>query len=170
MKHLFLNLMVIFVVGLFIGCVSSASDTQVIKNSSEQSKIVKSKEPAKEQAKEPKTAGEEKVANESQTATARESVDATLKVVAGSGNVVGIDLTNSGPVRGVQFTLEGAKITEVRTTSRTPGFLSKFNGENGKVILVSASGDKIAQGTGLIAEIVCDKKSSVSLTGIIVVP
>ena len=170
MKHLFLNLTVIFVASLFITGVSSASDLQVIKNGSEQSKVIKSKEPTKEQDKEPKTAGEEKFAEKSQAATAKEGVNATLKVVAGSGNAVGIDLTNSGPVRGVQFTLEGAKITEVRTTSRTPGYLSKFNGENGKVILVSTSGDTIAPGTGPIAEIVCDKKSSVSLTGIIIVP
>ena len=94
------------------------------------------------------------------------SEDATLKIVKGSGNIVGINLTNNVPIRGVQFTLEEVKMTDVRTTSRTAGFLAKFNEESGIVILVSTSGDKIAPGTGLIAEITCDKSGSASLSEI----
>ena len=95
--------------------------------------------------------------------------DATLKIVEVSGNILGIDLTNDVPVRGVQFTLEGPKITDVRTTSRTEGFSPSFNEENGRVILVSLSGGEIATGKGLIAEILCDNGGSASLSEIKIV-
>jgi len=148
MKHLFLDLMVIFIFGtLIVGCIKSVSDTPVKTISSE----------------EPKAGGEEKIKRTSQTAAMEESENATLKIVAGSENAIGIDLTNSIPARGVQFTLAGVKITEVRTTPRTAGFLAKFNEASGKVIVVSTAGDKIAPGTGLIAEIICDKGGSASL-------
>ena len=90
----------------------------------------------------------------------------TLKLGASSGNAIGIDLTNSVPVRGLQFTISGVKITEVRTTERTAGFLAKFNEKNGSVILLSTSGDKVAPGEGSIAEIICDKPGSAQLSGV----
>jgi len=95
-----------------------------------------------------------------------DSKDATLQIVTGSGNVLGIDLTNNAPVRGVQFTIGGVKMTEVYITSRAAGFLADFNKESGKVIIVSTPGDKIAPGTGLIEEVTCDKVGSAILSGI----
>jgi len=109
---------------------------------------------------------EEKVEKKPQTSRMVDSEEANLKIVDGTGNTVGIDLTNNVSVRGVQFTLEGVKMTEVRTTSRTAGFLADFNKESGIVILVSTSGNEIAPGRGLIAEIICDKGGSASLSGI----
>jgi len=97
------------------------------------------------------------------------SEDATLKIVGGSGTTLGIELTNSVPIRGVQFTLKGADMNEIRTTSRSKDFLADFNKEAGKVVILSASGDKIAVGSGLIAELVCDKIDSASLSEIKIV-
>lgn len=94
------------------------------------------------------------------------SDDAILKLVEVSGNILGLDLTNDVPVQGVQFTLEGPKITDVHTTSRTEGFSPSFNEENGRVILVSLSGGKITTGKGLIAEILHDNSGSASLSEI----
>lgn len=85
---------------------------------------------------------------------------ATLKLVSGSGNKSGIDLTNTVPVRGVQFTVNGVNLTEVRTTSRTASFMAKFNEANGRVILVSLTKDEIAPGKGPIAEIIYEKAPS----------
>ena len=113
-----------------------------------------------------KTTGKAKVEKKAQGPMTVESKDATLKIVEGSGNTVGIDLTNTIPVRGVQFTIEGAKITEVRPTSRIKGFLAEFNKESGIVIIVSMSGDTIAPSTGLIAEVIYNKGGSASLSGI----
>jgi hypothetical protein len=81
------------------------------------------------------------------------SNDATLTMVPGSGNTLGIDLTNKIAVRGVQFTITGAKIAEVRTTPRTESFSANSNKESGIVILLSLTGNTIAPGTGAIAEI-----------------
>ena len=98
------------------------------------------------------------------------SEDAILKLVEVSGNILGIDLTNDVPVRGVQFTLEGPEITDVLTTSRTEGFFAQFNKENGKVIMLSLVGDSINPGMGPIAEIVCDHTdSAASLSGVKIV-
>jgi hypothetical protein len=115
---------------------------------------------------EQKTTMKEKVEKKAQDSRMVESKDATLKIVEGAGNTVGIDLANNVPVRGVQFAIEGVQMTEVRTTSRTAGFLADFNKESGIVIMASTSGDNIAPGTGLIAEIICDKGGSASLSGI----
>jgi hypothetical protein len=82
--------------------------------------------------------------------------DAILTLLEVSENTLGIDLTNDIPVRGVQFTLEGPEIIDVLTTSRTEEFSPSFNEENGTVILISLSGDEIAAGKGLIAEIIYD--------------
>ena len=120
----------------------------------------------KKTKKEQKTTMKEKVEKKAKDSMVVESKDATLKLVEGSGNTVGIDLTNTVPVRGVQFTIKGAKITEVRPTSRIKGFLADFNKESGIVIMVSTSGDKVASGTGLIAEIIYDKGGTASLSGI----
>ena len=95
-----------------------------------------------------------------------DSNDAQLKLVAGSENVHSIALENSIPLRGVQFTLEGAQITNVTTTERTKGFLANFNAESGGVMLVHTSGGKIEEGKGPIAEIVCEKGGSPSLSNI----
>ena len=115
---------------------------------------------------EQKTTVKEKVEKKAQNPRRVESKDATLKIVKGSGNTIGIELTNNIPVGGVQCTIEGVKMTAIRTTSRTADFLAKFNEESGIVILLSISRDRIAPGTGLIAEIVCDKSSFASLSEI----
>ena len=95
-----------------------------------------------------------------------DSKDAQLKLVAGSENVHSIALDNSIPIRGVQFAIEDAQITNVRTTERTKGYLANFNAETGAVILVHTSGGKIEAGQGSIAEIVCEKGGSPSLSEI----
>jgi hypothetical protein len=95
-----------------------------------------------------------------------ESNDAILKIVGSSENIFGIDLTNKIPIRGVQFTIQEAKITAVRTTPRTTGFLAEFNKETGIVIMVSTTGNTIAPGSGLIAEIGCDKGVAAVLSDI----
>ena len=93
-----------------------------------------------------------------------------LNLVEVSESILGIDLTNDVPVRGVQFTLEGPEITDVLTTSRTEGFFAQFNKENGKVIMLSLVGDSINPGMGPIAEIVCDHTdSAASLSGVKIV-
>ena len=115
---------------------------------------------------EPRAKIEEKIEKKPQASRELKSKDATLKIVGGSGNTVGIDLTNSVSVRGVQFTIEGVKVTEVRTTSRTAGFLAEFNENSGIVILISISGKEIAPGTGLIANIMCDRGGSATLSEI----
>jgi hypothetical protein len=96
---------------------------------------------------------------------------ATLKVKNGSGNTIGIDLINSVPIRGVQFTISGVTMTEVRTTSRTEGFLAKFNEETGIVILVSTAADEIPPGKGSVLDVIGEKVpgSTVSLTRIMIV-
>ena len=94
------------------------------------------------------------------------SSDATLTIVQGTGNTVGINLTNKIPVRGVQFTLPGVKITALRTTPRSDGFMANFNQESGVVIMLSLSGNKIAAGTGAIAEIICEEGGSPTISDI----
>ena len=94
---------------------------------------------------------------------AAESKDAILTLVAGSDTTLGIELTNSVPISGVQFTLEGADMSEIRTTDRSKDFLADFNKDGGKVVILSVSGNKIAPGSGLVAEVVCSKIASASL-------
>lgn len=91
---------------------------------------------------------------------------ATLNIKAGSGNTLSVDLTNSVPVRGLQFIISGVKMTEVRTTKRAAGFLAKFNEKNGAVVLISTAEERIAPGKGPIAEVICDKPGSAGLSGI----
>jgi hypothetical protein len=95
-----------------------------------------------------------------------DSKDAQLKLVVGSDNVHSIILENSIPLRGAQFTLAGAQIANVSTTERTKGFIANFNKESGGVILVHTTGGKIKAGTGPIAEIVCEKGGTPSLSNI----
>jgi hypothetical protein len=87
----------------------------------------------------------------------------SVKMVPGAKGVAKVELQNDVPVRALQFAVTEAKISEVRTTDRTKGFLAKFNEKNGKVIILSTAGDEIAPGKGAIAEIVCDKPASAKL-------
>jgi len=87
-----------------------------------------------------------------------------LKLVKGpANNIALVELQNKVPVAGVQFKVEGAKMTEVRTTARTAGFICKFNEANGMVLMVSATGDEIAVGSGSICDIVCDNPATAKL-------
>ena len=97
------------------------------------------------------------------------SEEAKINIVDKSDNVIGIDLANNVPVRIVQFIITGVKITEVRTTSRTESFYAKHNVENGKIVMLSPSNKTIAPGSGLIAEIICDKGGSASLSEVKIV-
>jgi hypothetical protein len=87
----------------------------------------------------------------------------SVKLVPGAKGVAQVELQNDVPVRALQFAVTEAKITEVRTTDRTKGFLAKFNDKNGKVIILSTAGEEIPPGKGAIAEIVCDKPASAKL-------
>ena len=91
--------------------------------------------------------------------------NATLSLGSSSGNSTNVELSNDVPVKGVQFTLNGAKPSEVRTTSRTEGFFAKVNESSGTVIMVSLSGKTIAPGEGPIAEVVCKNGGSAHLSG-----
>jgi hypothetical protein len=93
----------------------------------------------------------------------------SLKVTSRGKNAVTLELQNEVPVRALQFTVTEAKITEVRTTGRTKGFLAKFNEQNGKVIILSTAGEEIASGKGAITEIVCDKPASAKLVDVTIV-
>jgi hypothetical protein len=95
----------------------------------------------------------------------------TLSVEAASTSkqIATVKLENEIPVMGMQFTLTGAKITEIRTTDRTKSFLAKFNEQNGKVIILSTTGDRVAPGKGAVAEIVCDKPGSAVLSEVKIV-
>ena len=98
---------------------------------------------------------------------------ATLEVGTVSGNTAFIELTNTVPVRGVQFTVNGVKLTEVRTTTRSAGFLAKFNEENGIVVMVSLTKEEMPAGKGPIAELVYQKAppsgSAISLSAVKIV-
>ena len=82
--------------------------------------------------------------------------------------MVGIDLRNTVPVRGVQFTIEGVELADVLTTSRSEDFMASFNEESGKVLIVSLAGDEIAPGEGLIAEILFDGNGPARLSEIVI--
>ena len=109
---------------------------------------------------------EKKVEAKPQNPMQLDSGDAKLKIVPGGENVVGVELENKVPIRGVQFLLKDVKITEIRTTARTEGYLAKFNEATGIIILVDMSGKKIPPGTGPIAEVICDKAGSARLLDI----
>jgi hypothetical protein len=92
-----------------------------------------------------------------------------LSVMAGTKDFATVELVNESPVRAVQFDLTGVKITQVRTTDRAKGFLTKFNEQNGKVILLSTAADVIAPGKGAVLEVVCDKPGAAVLSGVRIV-
>lgn len=93
---------------------------------------------------------------------------AILQLAEISDDVVAVNLINTLPVRGVQFTIAGVEIVDVLTTSRSEDFFVSFNGENGKVMMVSLARDVISPGEGSIAEIVFDGSSSARLSEIII--
>jgi len=95
--------------------------------------------------------------------------DISLQLVAISEDMVGIDLTNTVPVRGVQFTIEGVELADILITSRSEDFMVRFNEENGRVLIVSLAGDEIAPGEGLIAEILFDGNGPARLSEIVIV-
>ena len=113
--------------------------------------------------KQEKAATDTKVKKEVKKSDAKK---AALTLGTISGNTISINLDNAGPVRGIQCTLSGVKVTELRTTSRAAGFLAKFNEANGRIIMVSTSEDKIAAGKGAIAEIVYEKNKDSDMTDI----
>lgn len=94
--------------------------------------------------------------------------DISLQLVDIAEDMVGIDLTNTVPVRGVQFTIEGVELADVLTTSRSEDFMVSFNEENGRVLIVSLAGDEIAPGEGLIAEILFDGSGPARLSEIVI--
>lgn len=100
-----------------------------------------------------------------------EGEKSTLTLGPSSGNAAIVELDNLVPVRGVQFTLNGAKPTKFKllTTDRTKGFFAKLNQDNGKVILVSLSGNKIAPGTGPIVEVIGDNAGDAKLSEVKIV-
>ena len=55
-----------------------------------------------------------------------EAGEPSLSVVAGAKGFATVKLINESPVRAVQFDLTGVKITQVRTTDRTKGFIDKI--------------------------------------------
>jgi hypothetical protein len=92
--------------------------------------------------------------------------ESTIVISAVSDTSVTVSLNNSAPVRGVQFTLQGARISDVRTTPRTGDFMAKFNEENGRIILISLSRAVIAPGTDPILEIDCEQPASANISGV----
>jgi hypothetical protein len=98
-----------------------------------------------------------------------EAGEPSLGVKPGDKDLVKVELVNEAPVRAVQFDLTGVKITQVRTTDRSKGFLAKFNEQNGKVILLSTAGEEIAPGKGAVLEVVCDKPDAAALSGVKIV-
>jgi hypothetical protein len=98
-----------------------------------------------------------------------EAGEPSLKVAAGAKGFATIELINEVPVLAVQFELTGVKITQVRTTDRAKGFLTKFNEQNGKVVLLSTAAERIPPGKGTVLEIACDKPEAAVLTGVRIV-
>ena len=92
----------------------------------------------------------------------------SLQLVDIAEDMVGIDLMNTVPVRGVQFTIEGVAIADVLTTSRSEDFMASFNEESGRVLIVSLAGDEILPGGGLIAEILFDGNGLARLSEIVI--
>ena len=79
--------------------------------------------------------------------------------LSGSGDNYNVGLSNDVPVKGVQFTVEGALPAEVRTTERSEGFVASFDKAHRRVLLWSAGGKTIAPGNGPIVEMVCSSNS-----------
>ena len=98
-----------------------------------------------------------------------QAAEPSLTVMASSKDRATVEMQNEIPISAVQFALTGVKITALHTTDRTRGFLAKFNEQNGRVVLLSTSGDAIAPGKGPVAEIVCDKPGAAVLSGVKIV-
>ena len=95
-----------------------------------------------------------------------EEGEANIEIVDLTDNTIEINLTNNVPVRVVSFIINGMEITKVHNTTRTERFYVKYNKKNDKVTILSTSKEVISPGTGSIAEIISDKKSSASLADI----
>ena len=94
---------------------------------------------------------------------------AVLAIGSCSGSGCNVELINTCPVRGLQFTINGAQPVEVRTTARSEGFFAQFNKENGKVIVLSLSGNKISPGVGTVLIITFGNSGSASISGVKIV-
>lgn len=113
---------------------------------------------------------EEKVKKKLQMPKRVDPEDATLNILNKSDDIIGIDLNNTVPVRILQFNIKGVKIKEIRTTKRTEGFSAKHIArKDNKIVILSPSDKAIAPGSGLIAEIICDKVDSANLSDIKIV-
>ena len=97
------------------------------------------------------------------------TTEPALSLKAGGKNTAKLELQSDIPVRALQFSVTGAKITEVRATGRAKGFFSKFNEKNGMVIILSTAGEEIDPGKGEVAEIVCDKPATAKLADVKIV-
>jgi len=104
-----------------------------------------------------------------EAAKKEKATEPALSLKAGGKNTAKLELQSDIPVRALQFSVSGAKITEVRTTGRAKGFFSKFNEKNGMVIILSTAGEEIAPGKGEVAEIVCDKPATAKLADVKIV-
>ena len=157
--YILLVVLVVFPLGLGVRPVVQAGEAPV--------KAPKEKAVPEAAAKKAEPAPKEKAVPEKK---AEPEKKATLTLKPGEKNTFGVDLKNSIPVRGIQFTLSGLKMTEVRTASRTAGFLAKFNEETGIVILVSTAADEIAPGKGPVLKILGEKvpDAEVSLSKIMI--
>jgi len=130
---------------------------------------------AAEEAKKTEAVKAAPAAMPTETAKAAEGVkkenatEPSLGLKAGDKNTAKLELRSDIPVRALQFSVSGAKITEVRTTGRAKGFFSKFNEKNGMVIILSTAGEEIAPGKGEVAEIVCDKPATAKLADVKIV-
>ena len=142
-----MNVKKMWLILLFCGCVVAVAGVPLISMAEEATGQLQKASPPVETGKAQPAAPAEKA----------EAKKATLEVGSVTGNTALIELTNTVPVRGVQFTVSGVTLTEVRTTKRSAGFLAKFNEANGIVIMVSLSKDEMPAGKGPIAEIVYQK-------------
>ena len=122
---------------------------------------VKASEKPAEAAKTPEKSAE--------AAKKEKATEPSLGLKAGGKNTAKLELQSDIPVRALQFSVTGAKITEVRTTGRAKGFFSKFNEQNGMVIILSTTGEEISAGKGEVAEIVCDKPATAKLADVKIV-
>ena len=122
-----------------------------------------------ETAKAAEVAKPAEAAKPAESANKEKTTEPSLGLKAGDKNTVKLELRSDIPVRALQFSVSGAKITEVRTTGRAKGFFSKFNEKNGMVIILSTAGEEIAPGKGEVAEIVCDKPATAKLADVKIV-
>lgn len=136
-------LLFITLVLLLSGCSKSQDDAR--KGNQDQ---LKEKTPSATASQETKEKGK--------PPTAATEGEATLTLAPLSENTFGVDLNNKAPVRLVQFTLNGITDAQVRTTSRTQGFVAKFTKDNAKVTILSPTGTAIPPGSGFIVEMSCD--------------